>query len=104
MSAKSKFFFSRRSHSYSEFNFWKFEVRYFQERLSMRRRIFDALNAATLEDLLVLTYVRSKNHSLPKKTLYIALDPWMMKCLMDMLIGSRFLCQIILFLQWHIWF
>ena len=37
------------------------------------------MNAATLEDLLVLTYVRSKNHSLPKKTLYIALDPWMIE-------------------------
>ena len=37
----------------------------------------DALNAATLEDLLVLAFVRAKNHSLPNNTLLIALDPWM---------------------------
>lgn len=53
-------------------------IRYLSQRLFRESPHFvDAINAATLEDLLVFTFFREKNLSLPKKSLYIALDPWM---------------------------
>jgi hypothetical protein len=54
-------------------------VRYFSSQAFDEEKHFvDAMNAATLEDLLVFTYLREKYNLLPKR-LYIALDPWMIE-------------------------
>ncbi len=54
-------------------------VRYFSKiALENEHHFVDAMNAATLEDLLVFSYLREKHRLLPKK-LYIALDPWMIE-------------------------
>jgi hypothetical protein len=54
-------------------------VRYFSSRaFDDDMHFVDAVNAATLEDLLVFSYLRVLHKQLPKK-LYIALDPWMIE-------------------------
>lgn len=54
-------------------------VRYFSKKaFDDERHFVDAVNAATLEDLLVVSYLRDQHKLLPKK-LFIALDPWMIE-------------------------
>ena len=54
-------------------------VRYFSKvAFNDELHFVDAVNAATLEDLLVFSYLRAQHKQLPKK-LYIALDPWMIE-------------------------
>ena len=54
-------------------------VRYFSKKaFNDELHFVDAVNAATLEDLLVFSHLRVLNKQMPKK-LYIALDPWMIE-------------------------
>ena len=54
-------------------------VRYFSNvAFDDKTHFVDALNASTLEDLLVFTYLREKSNLTPKR-LVIALDPWMIE-------------------------
>ena len=72
------FFLEAQQQSPKSLIFGSSRVRYFSGKAFREKPHFvDALNAATLEDLLVLTFVRAKNNSLPNNTLLIALDPWM---------------------------
>lgn len=72
-------FFEQRSKTDSSVIFGSSRVRYFSKKaLNNETHFVDAMNASTLEDLAVLTYLRDKYQQLPKK-IYIALDPWMIE-------------------------
>lgn len=74
-----KIFLEQRSKSDRSVIFGSSRVRYFsKEAFEDELHFVDAVNAATLEDLLVLSHLRVKHKQLPKK-LYIALDPWMIE-------------------------
>ena len=74
-----KMLLEQRSQSDKTVIFGSSRVRYFSTKaFDDDMHFVDAVNAATLEDLLVFSYLRVLHKQLPKK-LYIALDPWMIE-------------------------
>ena len=74
-----KMFLEQKSKAYRSVIFGSSRVRYFSKKAFDEELHFvDAVNAATLEDLLVVTYLRDQYKQMPKK-MYIALDPWMIE-------------------------
>lgn len=74
-----KMFLEQRSKTDRSVIFGSSRVRYFSKKaFDDELHFVDAVNAATLEDLLVVTYLRDQQKQLPKK-MYIALDPWMIE-------------------------
>ena len=72
-------FLEQRSKTDHSVIFGSSRVRYFSKKAFDEELHFvDAVNAATLEDLLVVTYLRDQQKQMPKK-MYIALDPWMIE-------------------------
>lgn len=74
-----RIFFARKKKSDSSVIFGSSRVRYFSgAAFNESNHFVDATNTATLEDLLVFTYLREQSHLLPKQ-LVISLDPWMIE-------------------------
>jgi hypothetical protein len=74
-----KFIFEKKRKLDESVIFGSSRVRYLSSKaFNNEFHYVDAMNAATLEDLLVFSYLRKKFGLLPKK-LYIALDPWMIE-------------------------
>lgn len=72
-------FLEQRSKTDRSVIFGSSRVRYFSKKaFDDELHFVDAVNAATLEDLLVVTYLRDQHKQIPKK-MYIALDPWMIE-------------------------
>lgn len=72
-------FLEQRSKTDRSVIFGSSRVRYFSKKaFDDELHFVDAVNAATLEDLLVVTYLRDQQKQIPKK-MYIALDPWMIE-------------------------
>lgn len=72
-------FLEQRSKSDRSVIFGSSRVRYFSKKaFDDELHFVDAVNAATLEDLLVVTFLRDQQKQIPKK-MYIALDPWMIE-------------------------
>ncbi len=74
-----KLFLEHKADADSSVIFGSSRVRYFSKKaFDDEHHFVDAVNAATLEDLVVNTYLRQKHKLLPKK-MFIALDPWMIE-------------------------